>query len=185
MERKFINKIKNTNLYLVQGDITQISTDAIMTAINSGGLWFGGIDRAIQGVAGDYYHSQAAAQMPLKDLQTIVAKGGDYYQNRGKFKDVIFVVDDLRHPVDDIVCAGLDSAHKEGYKTLLIPAIRMGVMAGVVEKTPLETVSKIRKGVDRFMEKYNGTTKLENLVFVVYKDPDSIKQLEEGFKSNI
>ena len=185
MEHNPINKIKNTNLYLVQGDITQIPADAIMTSINSGGLWFGGIDRAIQGVAGTYYHGQAAAQMPLRDLQTVVAKGDDYYQNRGKFKDVIFVVDDLRHPVDDVVYAGLESAHKEGYKTLLIPAIRMGVMAGVVEKTSLETVLGIRKGVDRFMDKYDGTTKLEDLIFVVYRDPTSIKQLEEGFKSNL
>lgn len=56
-DRKFGESQKNDivvasshgpNIQVVQGDITQISVDAIMTAINSGGMWFGGVDGAIQ-----------------------------------------------------------------------------------------------------------------------------------------
>ena len=32
--------MENTLIHAIEGDITQIPTDAIVTAINSGGLWF-------------------------------------------------------------------------------------------------------------------------------------------------
>ena len=181
MANNLITRIKTTNVNVIQGDITQIPTDAIMTAINSGGMWFGGVDGAIQRAAEEHYHEQAAALMPLKELQTVVAKG-DYHNHSGQFNDVVFVVDDLKHSLDEVVYAGLEAAHNEGYKTLLVPAMRMGVMAGAVEKTPMETVGKIREGVEDFLNKYNGNTDLENLTFVIYRDPATIKQIEQGFK---
>ena len=47
---------------LMKGDITRTATvDAIVTLINSGGMWFGGVDGAIQRVAGGQYHAQAGA----------------------------------------------------------------------------------------------------------------------------
>jgi len=171
--------MKDISLHVIKGDITQTPIDAIMTAINSGGMWFGGVDGAIQRVAGNHYHNQASNSMPLKELQTIVAKGDSQYHN-GQFNDVVFVVDDLRKPLNEVVYAGLEAAHNSGYKTLAIPAMRMGVMAGVVEKTPVEVVSKIKQGFDSFLDKYGEVTDLKDLTFVVYQDPATIKQLEEG-----
>lgn len=179
METGLIKKIGNVDLYVVQGDITQLPGDAVMTAINSGGLWFGGIDGAIQRSAGNKYHSQAAAQMPLKNLDVVVAKG-EKSTHKGQFDDVVFVVDDLQSPLNDIVYKGLEASHKEGYKTLLVPAIRMGVMAGAYEKTPQETVEKIATGIRDFMADYGQDTGLETITFVVYSDPNLIKLLEEG-----
>jgi len=75
MTKVNINKFGNTNIAVQDGDITKIPTNAILTAINSGGLWFGGIDGAIQRIAGNHYHNQVATAIPLYDLQTIVAKG--------------------------------------------------------------------------------------------------------------
>jgi len=49
--------MKKTRLYVVQGDITKITADAIVTPINSEGCWEGGIDFAIQRAAGDFYHA--------------------------------------------------------------------------------------------------------------------------------
>ena len=42
MNENLVKRIGKTGLYVVQGDITQIPTDAIMTAINSGGyvVWW-------------------------------------------------------------------------------------------------------------------------------------------------
>ena len=116
-------------IYAVEGDITQIPADALMTAINSGGLWFGGIDGAIQRVAGNMYHNQASQAAPLNNLQTVVARGSG--KHKGKFRDVVFVIDDLKSPLDKVVYAGLEAASNEGYTSLLVPTIRMGVMAGV------------------------------------------------------
>lgn len=179
MSGKLITKIGKTGLYVTQGDITQIPTDAIMTAVNSKGLWYGGVDGAIYRVAGSQYHAQARKAMPLSDLQTVVARG-DALKHKGKFDDVVFVVDDLKSSLDQVVYSGLETAHHERYGQLLIPAMRMGVMAGAVERTPEETVVKLAQGIQRFMQGYGKQTKLENLTIVVYKDPNAINQLTSG-----
>ena len=179
MNENIVKRIGKTGLYVVQGDITQILTDAIMTAINSGGMWCGGVDDAMQRVAGDQYHTQAAKAMPLSDLQTVIAKG-NASNHRGKFNDVVFVVDDLKSSLDKVVYTGLEAAHKEGYGQLLLPVMRMGVMAGVVERTPEETIAKLGQGIERFMHQYGKQTKLENLTFVVYSDPNTAGQLTTG-----
>ena len=159
---------------VVGGDITQIPADALMTAINSGGLWFGGIDRAIQKVAGNMYHSQVERAQPLRDLQTVVAKGTG--PHRGKFKDVVFVIDDLESSLDRVIYFGLQTANRENYKYLLIPTIRMGVMAGVKE-TPEEAVIKMAGGLNEFVKRYSGGTNLENIKFVVYNNPSLVKDM--------
>ena len=179
MDDNLVKRIGRTGLYVVQGDITQIPTDAIMTAINSAGLWFGGVDRAIQRVAGDHYHSQAGNAMPLYNLKTVIARG-DASQHGGRFNDVVFVVDDLRSSLDQVVYTGLEAAHQEGYNKLLIPAMRMGVMAGVVERTPEETIARLKQGMEKFMREYGEQTRLENLTFVVYRDPNMTRQLQTG-----
>ena len=58
---------REMKVQVTSGDITAVPVDAIVTLINSGGLWFGGVDRAISSVAGDLYHRQARAEMPLRN----------------------------------------------------------------------------------------------------------------------
>jgi len=181
-EKRLVKRIGRTKLYVVEGDITQIPTDAIMTAINSGGMWFGGIDGAIQKVAGNTYHSQAGAKMPLKNLQVVVAKG-DKKRHNGQFDDVIFVVDDLESPLEDVIYTGLETANKEGYSKLLLPAVRLGVMRGVVEKTPTEAITRISKGINTFMTQYGAKTKLEDITFVIYNDFEITSGLTSGLKA--
>ena len=101
-----VQKVENTGIYVSQGDITRAPADAIITAVNSGGMWFGGIDGAIQNVAGNHYHTQASEEMPLNNLQTIITKG-DRRNHHGEFDNVIFVVDDLQSPLDEVVYNGL------------------------------------------------------------------------------
>jgi len=183
-ENNLIKRIGNTGLYVVGGDITQIPTDAIMTAINSEGIWFGGIngtDGAIRRVAGNHYHAQAGAKMPLSDLQTIVAKGGTKY-HQGKFNDVVFVVDDLQSSLEQVIYKGLETANQEGYYKLLLPAIRMGVMAGIVEKTSEEVILRIKNGIDAFMSKYGKSTQLEDITFVIYGNIEAAKKLSSDLR---
>jgi len=172
------DKERIKNIKVVQGDITQISADALITAINSGGLWFGGIDEAIQKVAGNMYHHQAA-QYTLKNLQTIVARGTK--EHSGKFKDVVFVVDDLESPLNKIIYAGLERANNEGYQNILLPAIRMGVMAGTIEKTPQEATEEIALGLKNFLGKYSKKTKLEDIKFVVYNNSNLARDMSSVF----
>ncbi|MEK6914665.1 MAG: hypothetical protein AABW83_03370 [Nanoarchaeota archaeon] len=163
-------------IYVVEGDITQIPADALMTAINSLGMWFGGIDGAIQRVAGNLYHNQVLQATPLSDLQTVVARGGARPDRKIGFRDVVFVVDDLKSPLEKVVYAGLETANDEGYKSLLIPTIRMGVMAGDRE-TPKQAVRKLADGLSDFVSRYSGRTKLEDIKVVVYDNPDLAKNI--------
>ena len=165
----------------LEGDITQIPADALMTAIYSGGLWFGGIDRAIKRVAGDQFHAEALFAMPLKNLQTIVARGKDNYDGKRGFKDVIFIVDDLESSLDKVVYAGLETAHTRGYNSLLIPTIRLGIMADG-EETKEEAIRKIADGLNDFVSKYAEQTKLEDIKIVVYNDLPLLKDISSALR---
>ena len=178
-----VKKVGKAELYVVQGDITRVPASAIMTTINSEGRWFGGIDRAIQRVAGNHYHNLAAEAAPLKNLQTVIAKG-NRHAHKGQFDDVVFVVDDLKSSLDKVVYTGLEASHRAGHSKILVPTIRMGVMAGVVEKTPEEAVRKLGQGISDFMKSYGQSTKLENITFVVYNDLKTMTQLSTGFYNN-
>ena len=176
MANDLIKKVGNTGIYVCQGDLSRTPADAIITAINSGGLWFGGIDGAIQRVAGSHYHDQAAAKMPLSDLQTVVARG-NRNDHQGEFDNVVFVVDDLQSPLDNVVYKGLETASNEEYQSVVLPTVRMGVMLGAVEKTPQEAVERMSNGVREFMQKYGSTTKIGDLRFVVYNDQKTADML--------
>jgi O-acetyl-ADP-ribose deacetylase (regulator of RNase III) len=175
---KPIRKIGKTGIYVVQGDITRVPADAIMTAINSYGNWFGGIDYAIQKIAGDMYHAQATAEMPLKDGQVVIAKGNKS-KHRGNFNDVVFVVDSLKQSLDKIIYKGLNASNKQGYQSIALPAIRTGVAAGFVEKTSEEAINKMGEGIARFMTNNSKSIKLENIQFVIHNDKEMQRLMED------
>jgi O-acetyl-ADP-ribose deacetylase (regulator of RNase III) len=148
---------------VVGGSVVTCGADAIVTAINSGGMWFGGIDRVIQNEAGELFHRQAEAAMPLMDGQVIVARG-----NGGRIKNVVFVVDDLKLPLWHVVLVGLMEADMAGFKSVALPTIRMGVMLGKVEKSVDEALDQMYEGVRRLLE--TQTESLEEITFVVFND---------------
>jgi len=153
-------------LAVTSGDITQIQSDGLITAINSEQMWYGGIDGAIMRIAGGRFHNQAAQKAPLTDGQVIVAEGsGSTYA----FQNVVFVVDDLQRKLREIVYLGLKAADKAGLESVTIPTIRLGVMLGVVEKSKEEAIAEMAEGVRQFMaEKPKSVTEI---TFVVYNDP--------------
>ena len=67
--------------------------------------------------------------MPLHDGQVVVAKGNrnDHY---GSFNDVVFVVDDLRQPLANLIRNALDAVKQQGYTSVAMPMFRTGVMLG-------------------------------------------------------
>lgn len=150
---------------VVNGDIAQIKADVLITAINSGGMWFGGIDGVIERHANNMFHVQAARQ-ELHDGMTVVAKANGK-QHGGEFGDVVFVVDDLLQPLRNIVAAGLKAADGAGYKSVTLPTMRMGVMLGVIEKAPEQAVSEMALGLSSVIGEFKN---LESVTFVVYND---------------
>jgi O-acetyl-ADP-ribose deacetylase (regulator of RNase III) len=163
---------------VVSGDITRVKTDALITAINSGGMWFGGIDGVISRAAGNLFHSQAMKAMPLVDGQTIIARSNNHAHD-GAFTDVVFVVDDLRRSLAEVVYDGLKAASGAGFKSVSLPTIRMGVMLGVVEKSIEEAVVEMSVGVRSFLKK-NLDTPIESIIFVVYNDKKTQSLLQKA-----
>jgi O-acetyl-ADP-ribose deacetylase (regulator of RNase III) len=166
-------EITGTEISVTSGDIAMEDADALITAINSDGIWYGGIDRAIMRVAEGQYHSQAA-QHKLNDLDVVVARG-DRNNHIGHFDNVIFVVDDLKSELHDVVFRGLHAADEAGFKVVTIPAIRTGVMLGVVERSLKEVVNEMVDGVKTYIL-YSTSSKQRNpqikeIKFVIYNSP--------------
>ncbi|MCE7897799.1 hypothetical protein DYH11_01120 [Candidatus Microgenomates bacterium CPR3] len=161
-----------TTFHLTKGDLTRtVSVDAIVTLINSGKAWFGGIDGAIQRVAGGMYHAQAA-EMRLRNKQVVIAKG-DRSMHRGNFDDVIFVVDDLQSPLNELVSAALKAAQNAGYQSIAFPMMRTGVMMGAVEPNVRAVVAQMRQAFEAFSVDMD-------VYVVVYDDPEAVKLLAQN-----
>jgi O-acetyl-ADP-ribose deacetylase (regulator of RNase III) len=154
-----------TKVTVVDGDITQIKADALITAINSSGLWWGGIDSAIQRVSGTMFHKQAAAQMPLRDGQVIFAPAT--LLHNGRFDNVIFVIDELERSVDQLVRAALDEADARSLATVSIPTLRTGVMVGVYE-THGEALGGLAIAIDEFVRA--NPSHIQEISVVVYNN---------------
>jgi O-acetyl-ADP-ribose deacetylase (regulator of RNase III) len=158
-----LKEAKLTIVNVVDGDITQIKTDAVITAINPTGMWFGGLDAAIQRSSGYMFHGQAQAAMPLSDGQVVYAP--DQHLHNGKFGAVLFVVDGLEQPLYDLVTLALEAAVKHELLSVNIPSIRTGVMAGVYEPRT-QALSDLARAVGDFVRKHPG--KLDEINIVVY-----------------
>lgn len=161
--------------FVTQGDITRVyEIDAIVTLINPDGMWFGGVDGAIQRVAGGYYHNQVAQHLGhLENGQVVVAKGSRN-DHRGSFNDVIFVVDTLASPLSHMVESALGAAKEAGHEFVALPLMRTGVMLGVVEVNLDEVVKQMVEGLDKFE---NGGETDMRVIVVIYDNPEAAQLL--------
>lgn len=161
------------------GDISRFEADALITAINSGGMWFGGIDGVIQrSCGGNFFHDQVRAVLPqIKHGDAVLAYGLGLLR-KDTFKNVVFVVDDLQGPLHQIIYIGLAAAAKAYFTSVSLPTIRMGVMLGAVEKSIEEATGEMAKGVKQFIAD-NPNSSIEQITFVVYKDATTQAQLEK------
>jgi O-acetyl-ADP-ribose deacetylase (regulator of RNase III) len=138
-------------MYLL-GDITKVETDAIITLISPQGS--GSVDRAIRNVAGNQYHYQAwkvFESTGLQNGQVIVAK--KIRTHAGRFENVIFVVDDLTSPLNELLYKGLIAAKEQGYNHVAIPLMRTGTKMGKVEKSVMEVIHQINIACKKFKGK--------------------------------
>ena len=169
-------RIGNTDVIIHEGDIACVPADAMITAINSGGLWWGGIDDVIQRAAGEMFHRQAAAAMPLAEGRVVQArKTGPH---NGSWGDVLFIVDEFQHPLSWIVERVLRTASQEGYTSVSLPAIRTGVMLGKVEPDARTAVDQIGLGLRNFLVGRN--TSLRTIHFVIYANPEVLRLMIGG-----
>lgn len=147
----------------------------------SGGMWFGGVDGAIYRVAGGQYHAQASAVLSSRGLHNgdVVVTKGNRANHYGNFNDVVFVVDDLKSPLNELVYAALQSAKREGYKSVAFPLMRTGVMLGAVEPDVKAVTKEMLLAIYRFWEEEHPDMEV---FVVVYGEPEAVKLLSGPMK---
>lgn len=154
------------DIHVYEGDIARIEADALLTAVNSGGMWFGGIDGVIERNAGRQFHDQVAATLQVdQSVKVIVAH--QWHRHHGQFKSVVFTIDDLNETLEDVVLRGLNAAADAGYHTVSMPAIRLGVMKNL-GGTQTEKVHAMIAAI-RNHEK-NHSAPLDEVTIVIYSD---------------
>ena len=159
------------------GDITCVPAEGLITAVNSEGMWGGAIDRAIYGAAGQQYHRSARMLLGRSDGRTLVAR--PQHDHEGAFGNVVFVVDDLRIPLYEILTAALRAADEAGLSSVTIPAMRMGVMMSM-GGSPEEKIADMAWAALDFQEKAKN---LKSLTFVIYGDPVTCEALKREIAS--
>jgi O-acetyl-ADP-ribose deacetylase (regulator of RNase III) len=165
----------------VEGSITGIPTDAIITGIYPGSSWTQGVDGAIRSVAGPLFHDQAESATPLYEGEVVIARSKPREAEKLglKFRHVVFVVDAGVRPLSRLVYAGLKAASGAGFRDVLLPAMRLGVMLGTVEKTEVQVIDQLMEGISRFRQTHPGG--LNTATIVIYNNDHAYAILKERF----
>jgi len=158
---------------IVQGNIANIGpADALVTLINASGDWYGGVDYSIRSVANKHYHSVPDGYLVegLTNKQVVIAKG-DMFNHAGLFNDVIFIVDEVVSPVEELMTLALETARDKEYAVITVPVMRTGVMLGVLREEPdlNTTIQGIAKAFNAFSKSHEQLNL--TVIFVVYNNP--------------
>ena len=162
--------VNRTRLALLQGDITQQATDAIVNAANSGLMGGGGVDGAIHRAGGPAILEECRkirdriGRLPAG--QAVITTGG-----RLKAKYVIHTVGPVWHGGTSGEAETLASAHREslklaaerGLKSVSFPAISTGAYG-----YPMESAARIALETARDFAEQNSS--LKEVAFVLFDD---------------
>ena len=169
-----------SNITLIQGDITQQETDAIVNAANSSLMGGGGVDGAIHRAGGPEILRQCkeivAEQGRCPTGQTVITAGGNL-----KAKYVIHTVGpvfrDGKHNEDrllrDAYHNSLLLAQKHRLKTISFPSISTGAYRFPIDRAALIALST----VDEFLQNH----KLYEVRFVLFTG-DDLEQYKKAHK---
>ena len=161
--------INQSSLSIIQGDITQQYTDAIVNAANSGLMGGGGVDGAIHRAGGPVILEECreivSRQGRLPTGQAVITTGGNL-----KARHVIHTVGPVWHGGSKNEAALLESAYRESLKlaagkslsSISFPSISTGAYGYPVDmaaKVALSTVISFLSGQ---------ATSIKEVVFVLF-----------------
>jgi O-acetyl-ADP-ribose deacetylase (regulator of RNase III) len=158
---------------VAEGDIFHEPADAMVLAVNSTGIWNGQMDAAVMQAIGSSYHGELQAAMPLTDGDVVVAQGQPNIAPA--FERIIFVIDDLVRPLDQIVGAGLRKAEDLGFAKVTLPTLRMGNMAGKYRSE--DAISALVRAINGFVK--DNPKQVQEVRVVVYNSRANANVLRE------
>ncbi|MEM3464024.1 MAG: O-acetyl-ADP-ribose deacetylase [Candidatus Bathyarchaeia archaeon] len=167
-------QVGKAKVVLVQGDITEQETDAIVNAANSTLMGGGGVDGAIHRKGGPKILEECkrirATEYPdgLPTGKAVITSGGNL-----KAKHVIHTVGPVWRGgrsgepelLADAYRNSLKLAVSKGLKTIAFPSISTGAYGYPIEKASQVAISTVKE----FLEKED---KLEKVVFVLFSSRD-------------
>jgi O-acetyl-ADP-ribose deacetylase (regulator of RNase III) len=173
-------------LKVVGGDITRVPADALITTVNSGKVWEGAVDRAIYAQAGRYFHNQVLELEPagmFQDGSKVLTRPVDGTRAPNTvFRNVIFVIDDLRRPLRDIILRGLNmTEHDSAIQHVTLPLLRTGVMARFAAVTGENPLEELGAALRTFVN--SPVASVRRITVVVYNDrrtEEALRGIFEG-----
>ena len=160
---------------VVEDSIINVQADALLTAVRPNTMPLGRVDSAIGRCAKSQFHRQAHKILLSKPEQKVViARRRQYHE--GKFRHVIFVVDDVVEPLEDVVSRGLTAAVSSGFEVVSLPAIRFR------EEQELEKrADMVRSIVTAIVHhEVNCKSSLSEVNLVIYKDSKLANEFKQG-----
>ncbi|MBU7004898.1 MAG: macro domain-containing protein [Theionarchaea archaeon] len=165
-------KIAGTEIQLVQGDITDLDTDAIVNAANSALKMGGGVAGAIRRRGGPEIQKECEAIGGTQVGGAVLTTGGNL-----KARYIIHAVGPMMGEGDedgklhDATLNSLRIADEVGLTSIAFPAISTGIFG-----YPVERCSRIMLGT--VLEYLMGETALRRIVFCLY-NPETFEAFEK------
>lgn len=157
-------KIKDTEIVVMQGDITQVDVDAIVNAANNQFIMGGGVAGVIKRKGGKEIEEEAVKKGPVKVGAAIITNAGSL-----KVKYVIHAATmEMNFKTDEEIIraatwSSLDCADKNKVSSIAFCALGCGV-----GKFSYQACSKIMaQEVSRYLREYEKPA-LKKIVFVLY-----------------
>lgn len=155
-------KINNSTIELLQGDITEMQTDAIVNAANARLILGGGVAGAIRKKGGPTIQQQCDKIGGTFVGGAVITGGGNL-----KAKYVIHAVGPRMgegnedEKLKNATLNSLKLADEKGIKTMAFPAISTGIFG-----FPIDRCAEIM--LQTALEYLNGKTKIEEIVFCLF-----------------
>jgi O-acetyl-ADP-ribose deacetylase (regulator of RNase III) len=182
-----MKKMNAKKVNVIQGDITQVASDALIKSISHCGWATSNLDIAIKQQFGDHFHKQVEEATSLKEGMTVVAHGTGNTDD--SFAAIVFVVDDATMPLSLIVCNALSAANRQGFKNVTLPALRTGILFSkkreqTLQEALAEIANQLADGVKAFLCQKSDIkgqkSGIESITFVIKNDPSFEALLTEA-----
>lgn len=157
-------KIKNCVIELIQGDITELSTDAIVNAANCQLVLGGGVAGAIRIKGGPKIQAECNEKSPINTGEAVITTGGDL-----NVQYVIHAVGPRQgqgqedEKLKSAISNALKVADENGVKSIAFPAISTGIFG-----FPMDRCAEIM--LSATIDHLRGRTSLERVIFCLFDE---------------